>query len=403
MSKSNLMILAGLRVVELATYVAAPAAATALADYGAEVIKVERPPAGDPYRYLYKVAPMPVCEANYNLIVDDRNKKSVFLNLTSDAGREAFLKLIATADILITNYQPAILEKLRIRHEDLEPANPRLIFAHLTGYGEHGPDVDRPGFDMTAYWARSGLMSSVHDAAADPSLSTCGMGDHPTAMAFVSTILLGIIHRQQTGKGTKVHTSLLANGVWSNACLTQAAICGGVPYAKQERAAALNPGVNHYVSRDGKRFVLCGIQHEDWARLCRVIEREDLLAGAHYATPALREAHSRDLVAIADAAFAARDFGHWSAQFAIHALAWGPVQTPEDAASDPQMAANGVYGEMDHPDHGRIRIINTPLNVDGAPKATPTPPPKAGQDTYAVLRELGYAGGDIAKVSTMEK
>ena len=395
------MILAGLRVIELATYVAAPAAATALADYGAEVIKIERPPSGDPYRYLFKVPPMPVCEVNYNILVDGRNKKSIFLNLASDAGRDAFLKLIATADILITNYQPAILEKLRIRHEDLEPANPRLIFAHLTGYGEHGPDVDRPGFDMTAYWARSGLMASVHDASADPSLSTCGMGDHPTAMAFVSTILLGILRRQQTGKGVKVFTSLLANGVWSNACLTQAAICGGVPFAKPSRAAAINPAINHYQAADGKRFVLCGIRHEDWPRLCRAIERDDLLTDGRFATPAQREENARILVPMIDAVFASQPFNHWAGQFAKHALAWGPVQTPEDAANDPQMAANGVFSEMNHPAHGALRIVNTPLNVDGAPKAEPTAPPEAGQDTHRVLTALGYSGAEIAGLSTI--
>src|SRR5262249_15350884 len=149
-------ILSGLRVVEVATYIAAPAAATMLADFGAEVIKVERPPHGDPFRYLYQNPPMPPSDINYAFLLDGRNKQSVALNVASPKVREALLKLVATADIYVTNYQPDVLSKLRLCYEDLAPLNPRLIYAHLTGYGESGPDAARPGYDMTAYWARSG-------------------------------------------------------------------------------------------------------------------------------------------------------------------------------------------------------------------------------------------------------
>src|SRR5450755_36317 len=167
-------ILSGIRVIDCGTYIAAPAAAVVMSDFGAEVIKIERPPFGDPYRYLSLVPGMPVSDRLYCWLTTGRNKKSVGLNLDSDAGREALLRLVATADVFITNYQASLLAKFRIAESDLRPLNDRLIYAHLTGYGVTGPDAERPGFDVTAYWARSGLMAAMHGAGAEPVQSVAG-------------------------------------------------------------------------------------------------------------------------------------------------------------------------------------------------------------------------------------
>ena len=393
-------ILSGLRVVEVATYIAAPAAATILADFGAEVIKVERPPHGDPFRYLYLQPPLPPSEINYTFLLDGRNKQSIALNIASPAGREALFKLVATADIYITNYQPAVLDKLRLRYEDLAPGNPRLIFAHLTGYGETGPDVDRPGYDMTAYWARSGLMDSLHDGEAGPSISVCGMGDHPSAMSVFAGIMLALYDRQRTGLGTKVSSSLLANGVWSNSSMVQAALCGAPAHEHTRRAAAINLLVNHYVTRDGKRFQLCAIQPaEDWPRFCRALGREDLIADARFATNAARGENAAKLVAIADAIFASRDMAEWREIFARHSLAWGPVNRTIDAPDDEQMAAAGVFREMDHPRHGRQRIVDPPVHLASTVKAEPRPAPEVGEHTAGILRSLGYDEKEIEELS----
>src|SRR5271155_3160748 len=161
-------ILSGLRVIDCGTYIAGPAAAAILSDFGAEVIKIERPPYGDPYRYLPQVPGMPISDQNYCWILDDRNKKSIALNLGDPEAHRVLLKLVATADIFVTNYQPQSLRKFQLTYEDLAPSNPRLIHASITGYGEHGEDAEKPGYDATAYWARSGLMYGMHNGDAEP-------------------------------------------------------------------------------------------------------------------------------------------------------------------------------------------------------------------------------------------
>ena len=223
------MILSGLRVIDCGTYIAGPAAAAILSDFGAEVIKIERPPHGDPYRYLPLMPGMPVSDQNYCWILDDRNKKSLALNLTDDEAREALLKLIATADIFITNYQPQLQRKFKLTYEDLAPLNDRLIHASVTGYGEHGDDAEKPGYDATAYWARSGLMFGMHNADADPVQSLAGLGDHPTSVTLFASIMVALYQRQITGRGSRVFTSLMANGIWSNACGVQAALGEEIP------------------------------------------------------------------------------------------------------------------------------------------------------------------------------
>src|SRR3984957_6020220 len=218
------MILSGLRVIDCGTYIAGPAAAAILSDFGAEVIKIERPPHGDPYRYLPLMPGMPVSDQNYCWILDDRNKKSLALNLNDDQARAALLKLVATADIFITNYQPQLQRKFGLTYEDLAPLNDRLIHASVTGYGEHGEDAEKPGYDATAYWARSGLMHQMHNGDADPVQSPAGLGDHPTSVTLFAGIMMALYRRQLTGQGSKVSTSLMANGAWANGCAIQAAL-----------------------------------------------------------------------------------------------------------------------------------------------------------------------------------
>src|SRR5216684_5753512 len=197
-------LLSGLRVIDCGTYIAGPAAATIMSDFGAEVIKIERPPAGDPYRMLFRLPGMPQSPVDYNSLLDSRNKKSLALDLGDAAGRDALLKLVATADIFVTNYQPQLVKKFRLGFDELRTLNPRLIYAQVTGYGEIGPEAEKPGYDMTAYWARSGLMGRMHNADAEPARSPAGFGDHPTSMSLFAAILLGLYSRDHTGAGCKV-------------------------------------------------------------------------------------------------------------------------------------------------------------------------------------------------------
>src|SRR5215467_5266942 len=250
-------LLSGIRVIDCGTYIAGPAAASIMSDFGAEVIKIERPPHGDPYRYLSTIPGMPISEHLFCWILDGRNRKSLALNLDHDAAREVLLKLVRTADVFITNYQPALVRKFRLEYDELKSLNHRLIYAHVTGYGETGDDVDEPGYDQTAYWARSGLMYTMYNAGGEPWRAPTGFGDHPTAMTLFASTMLGLFQRQASGKGIKVSTSLMANGVWSHANFVQAALLGAQFQPRTKRTTVSNPLVSHYVTRDQKRFLTC--------------------------------------------------------------------------------------------------------------------------------------------------
>jgi len=259
MSEAN-NVLSGIRVIDCGTYIAAPAAAVVLSDFGADVIKIERPPFGDPYRYLSLVPGMPVSPLLYCWILEGRNKKSLALDLNDPAARAVLLKLVATADVFITNYQQPLVRKFRIGYEDLAPLNDRLIYAYLSGYGLAGDDAEQPGYDVTAYWARSGLMSSMHNADSEPAQSSPGFGDHPTSMALFGGIMLGLYRRERTGQGMNLTTSLMANGVWANSCAIQGALVGATFLPKWTRATTVNPIVNHYVTRDLQRFLTAEVR-----------------------------------------------------------------------------------------------------------------------------------------------
>ncbi len=380
-------VLSGLRVIDCGTYIAGPAAAVVLSDFGAEVIKIERPPYGDPYRYLPQVPGMPVSEQNYCWILDGRNKKSVALNLADEAGREALLKLVTAADVFITNYQPSLVKKFRLSYSELRPVNPRLIYAHITGYGEAGADAEKPGYDLTAYWARSGLMSSMHNGDAEPVQSAAGIGDHPTSMTVVAGVMLGLYRREITGRGMEVSTSLMANGAWAHSCAIQAALVGAKFLPKWTRKTAVNPAINHYVTADGQRLITCCLDpKKDWPNLCRALGRPDLTDDPRFSTPALRQANSAELVAMIDLIVGAKTLAEWERLFREYDVIWSLVPSPVQVAMDPQMEANGVFAQI--PDGPKT--ILSPLNVEGEEKRQPSRAPDVGEHTAEVLKSVGY-------------
>ena len=359
-----------------------------MSDFGADVIKIERPPYGDPYRYLSLVPGMPVSPLFYCWILDGRNKRSVALDLSDDAAREALLAIVRTADVFITNYQGPLLHKFRLRYEDLAPHNARLIYAHLTGYGETGADSEQPGYDLTAYWARSGLMQTMHNADAEPAQSPAGFGDHPTAMAVFGGIMLGLYRRQITGQGMNLTTSLMANGVWSNACSIQAALVGAEFVPKWTPSTTVNPIVNHYVTRDKERFITCCLDpKKDWPNVCRALDHPELIDDPRFRTPELRRANGPELVAIIDASVGAKTMAEWKEILRINGVIWGPVPSTQQAAHDSQMEANGVFAEIEP----GLRTVANPLTIEGVEKVKPRMAPKVGEHTVEVLKSVGLS------------
>jgi formyl-CoA transferase len=328
-------------------------------------------------------------------MLDARNKKSLALDLQDEAGREALRRLVATADIFITNYPPEIAERLRVSYEEFAEINPRLIFAHITGYGEKGDDVNQPGYDATAYWARSGLTGLIFDLTTQTGATPCGSGDHPVALALFGSIMLALYQRQVTGRGAKVTTSLMATGAWSNSCQIQAAMVGATFPRRRPRHIALNPLVNQYQTRDSRRFMFCCLDTaNDWGRICRAIGRPELIDDPRYNTAEARSHHSEEVVALLDEAIGGKDMAEWEPLLRQQGVVWGPVPTMDQVAADAQMATNGVFAELEHPRLGVIQTVNNPLNVQGVAKEKPVIAPEVGEHSREILRSLGY--GDAA-------
>ena len=270
-------ILSGLRVIDCGTYVAGPASTTIMSDFGAEVLKIERPQGGDLYRSMSDLPGFAKADLNWGWILTSRNKKSVALDLASPQGREALIRLVKTADVFVSNYQHPLLEKFRLTWADLQPENDRLIYAHLSGYGDAGEDADAPTFDALAYWARSGLMMSVVGMDGTPGGPRPGMGDHPTSVSLFSAIMLGLYQRERTGRGLKVGTSLLASGAWANACDLQAKFCNATFPERGDDGTPPNPLAAGYRSRDGKAFLAILLDPDkEFPNLCKALGQAEL-------------------------------------------------------------------------------------------------------------------------------
>jgi len=392
-------IFTGLKVIDCATYIAGPAAATALADFGAEVIKIERPPHGDPYRYITLMPGMAVSEHFYCWILENRLKRSIALDFAKEGAREVLYKLVKEADVFITNYQPQLLRKFGLEYETLRALNPRLIFAQVTGYGETGPDAETPGYDASAYWARSGLMGIIHNAGSDPAQSPCGFGDHPTSMALYGAIVTALYQRQITGEGMKVSTALIANGAWSNSCQIQGALLGAKRPARWSRSNNINPLVNHYVTSDGKRMLFVFlVQPRDFNNLCEAIGQPEVASDARFATPALRTKNSEALVAIIDNAIGGQPLEEWRKRFAPRDLIWGQVPDLDEVAFDPQLEAAGVIDTIEDFPGGPQKTVSNPMVLEGVHKETPTFAPGIGQHTQEILTQAGISEDEISRI-----
>lgn len=385
-----------LLVVDCASFIAGPAAATVLSDYGARVIKIEPPEIGDAYRNLFRLRGTPD-DVDYFWALDSRNKESLALDLRRPEAQAVLRTLVGKADVFITNIPFPARERLGVRAQDLMPLNRRLIYASLSPYGEHGAERDRTGFDATVWWARSGLMDMVRPTFdAEPAISMPGMGDHPTAMAMYGAIVTALYKRQTTGEGSEVSTSLLANGLWANGCQVQAALCGYelAPRPKRGDRGALN---EMYRTSDDRWFIVASTNPaRDWPLLARSVGHAEWLADPLFATPEARLANGADLVSRLDAIFAGAPYEHWAKILSEGDVTFGIVGTIYDHFADPQIEANGLFPEF--ADHW-LRTVDSPFQIEGEAKARPRMAPGIGQHTRELLEEFGCSAAEIAALA----
>jgi crotonobetainyl-CoA:carnitine CoA-transferase CaiB-like acyl-CoA transferase len=390
---ANDNIFSDLKVVDLASFIAGPSAAVILSDFGADVIKVE-PPSGDLWRIGHKIPPQPQSEDAYPWHLANRNKRGITLDLKSPSAQQVLEKLVKWADVLIVNTPHPARQKLKLEYDDVGRWNPRLIYADVTGFGEKGPDSGLPGFDITSYWARSGLLSMTRDAGAPPTWPVAGSGDNATAVGLYSAIVTALYRRERTGKGSYVTTSLLAEGVWSASVSIQAALCEAKFFAPHDRKNPANAALNVYRASDGAWFVLL-VTPDKLAAVAKAIGRADLLTDARFSDPAKLAANMQQLTAILDEILSAQPMTHWYEVFNGVHVTFGVVREPQEVINDPQLRANDIVVPLEGAGGKLTSTISSPIQVHGVAKVPARRAPALGEHNEVVLQQLGFSPSEI--------
>jgi formyl-CoA transferase len=397
-TKTTDNIFSGLKVVDLASFIAGPGAAVILSDFGADVIKVE-PPKGELWRIGNKIPPQPFAKDAYQWHLNNRNKRGLALDLKSPDAGKVVERLVKWADVLIVNTPHPARKKLKLEYDDVAQWNPRLIYADLTGYGENGPDADLPGFDITAYWSRSGLLSLTHDAGAPPTWPFAGTGDSPTGVGLFAAIVMALYRRERTGKGSYVTTSLLAEGVWSAGVAISAALAGAKFAPQHDRKNPANGAMNVYKSSDDVWFVLVTTPDKIPA-LATGIGRADLLKDSRFADPAKLAANMRQLTAIVDETFSSQPMAHWREVLDKAHIPYGLVRDPVDVIKDPQLQANNIVVPLEGAGENLKLTVSSPIQVHGVAKVPARRAPDLGEHNDEVLNQLGFDAKEIERLRT---
>ena len=388
--------LTGIKVVEVANFLAVPCCAALMADMGADVIKVE-PLAGDPYRWMSSDGTygfeFPI---NYAFEMDNRGKRGISLDLNKPEASEIVRKLASDADVFVTNLLPRRLEKFGLTYEQISVDNPRLIYLAFSGYGPVGPKKDKLGFDHTAYWASTGLMDLYSQLSSEPIDILNGMGDHTTAPTLLAGVLAAILERQRTGKGRRVTASLLNMGLWVIGADVQEALASGRPLYRRSRVEAVDPLINTYRASDGKWFLMVMPDSDsNWAKLCKAIGHPELIDDPRFATIDGRQSRAPEAIAVLDGIFGEKPIADWVPILDANDVIYAPVREMLDALKDPQVELNDMLRTIEHPQYGPYKILNTPVHLEDTDIGPKSAAPELGQHTEEVLLELGYSWDDI--------
>lgn len=395
-------LFSGLKVIDCATVIAAPAAAMMLADYGADVIKIEQPGGGDMLRLLSDIPTTPYADSDWFWQLDGRNKRGMALDLKQAAGMEILRKLVAACDVFITNQPCSVRESLGITYDDLKSLNPSMIYASLTAYGEKGPERKRKGFDQLAYWARSGLMELMREPGTMPTQGLPGMGDHPTGVALYAGIVTALLKRERTGEGSMVETSLLANGLWSAAGITQGVMADGDLPLYRSLNSSPPAMMRPFETSNGRWLQFNMIRNEELQSLLFVaLDAAELFADPRFSSQELmfenRELLGLELQKIIEQNTAS----HWMQTFDSFELPVNLVALVEESKHDPQVLQNQMAVA---PEDDRIKmplVINHPIQISNVPKVGPMCAPGLGEHNEEILIELGFDADEISQFQAM--
>ncbi len=385
--------LSGYRVLEVAAWTFVPAAGAVLADWGADVIKVEHPVTGDPQRGLVSMGLIPGGDGAVNYIMEqpNRGKRSIGLDIASEAGRDILYKLAERSDVFLTSFLPSVRQRLKIDVEHIRAVNPNIVYARGTGQGPHGADRDRPGYDGSVYWGRGGVSHALTPAGSKfPIGGRAAFGDLAGGMAIAGGIAAGLLQRATTGEAPIVDVSLLGLAMWVlSPDIVASGLYGGDPMPKFDRKASPNPLVGNYKTSDGRFIILMMLQGDRyWGEFCQVVGRPDLAEDPRFVDGASRFANREACVAAVDDLFASRTYEEWKATLANLSGAWAPVQMASELVDDPQVGANGYLAHISREDGREYDLVANPVQMDEAADQLGSAP-EHGQHTEEILLELG--------------
>jgi crotonobetainyl-CoA:carnitine CoA-transferase CaiB-like acyl-CoA transferase len=392
------MALEGIKVIEVSTWVAAPMCGVMLAEFGADVIRVE-PLNGDPVRGLIPKGASTGSGFNWWWEMWNRSKKGMALDLGMPEGREIVHKLAAQSDVFLTNLRPGVLKRSELEYEKIRGLNPRIIYAHITGYGSKGPETERPSFDSLAFWTRGGFSAVLGEPDAPPVALEGAMGDHPTGSLALAGIALALYARERTGTGQKVDVSLLSSGCWVNGVDLQFALAFGTDRPRISRKQVANPLSNSYQARCGRWLRLCMMESvRYWPAFCRALGRPDLEHDPRFESDTERAANREELISLLGEIIATKTRDEWAPLFDQHKLPWDPVPTMTEVAQDPSVLANGYVTEYEHFSGQRVRAVASPVQLSETPAKVRFGAPEHGQHNEEILLDLGFGWDEIERL-----
>jgi crotonobetainyl-CoA:carnitine CoA-transferase CaiB-like acyl-CoA transferase len=367
--------LQGVKVIEMGVWVAGPAATGLMADWGADVIKVE-PPTGDPQRFVFGALGVADQKGVPPFEIDNRGKRSVVLDLRNDDDLQKMFALLEDADVFVSNVRPAGLARMGLDPESLTKRFPRLVYGQLTGYGATGPDVDKAGYDIGAFWSRTGLAHTTVAPDELPPAIRSGQGDHTTGLSMAAGVLAALFDRERTGKGRVVSTSLLRTGIYTLGWDVGVYLRFGKRQSTKSSRKNPAPQMNCYRCADGRAFWLLGMEADrHFPGLLTAIGREELASVENFKNARARSINAGEFTAVLDEHFATQDYAYWTARFDENDVWWAPLNSIADAVADPQVIASGAFVEMTpQPNEDPYRAVNSPVDFSGySPKYGPVP------------------------------